>query len=106
PGATSGKDDDRHFSARSAPALEDRQPIHLRKPEVEHDQCVIFGIAEKPGFFTISRFFNEKAGGTQRRHQIREEARIVLNCKYTHQSSISRSRTRPFAASSFISITR
>src|SRR5690606_438436 len=104
PGGARGENEDRHLAAGGAPALQDGEPVHPGKAEIEDDEVVILRVAAEPGVLAIGGDIADIAGGVEGRRHIGADARLILDHEYPHQSSSSILRTFAVFASTSISL--
>ena len=69
--------------ARLAPAAQQRQPVDLRQPEVEHDGVVPLGLREEIGALAVRRAIDGVSGVAQRGGELPRQHRLVLNDQHS-----------------------
>ncbi len=80
------EDDDRHLAVGAAPLLEDGDAVHLRQADIEDDDVVRLGLAEKEAFLAVHRGIDRVARIAQRRYQLPVQVFVILDDQDAHSS--------------------
>ena len=65
PGAARGQHQDGDGHTGIAPSLEERQPVDLREPQVEHHRVIALGLREEVRLFLVRGAVHHVAGRAQ-----------------------------------------
>ena len=104
PAAARREDEDGKAPVIGAPFLEDREPVHAREPQIEHDGVIFLGIAAEPGILAVDDRVDDVAGAMQGQHDFAGDAGIVFDQQDLHSSN-SMVMTSPDLASTSMSRT-
>ena len=79
PATPRGQYEDRHGNAGLPPLAQQREPIHARQAEVEHDGIIAFGLHEKVGALAVACSVNRVAGLAKRSKELPGQRRFILH---------------------------
>jgi hypothetical protein len=91
PAAAGREHEHRHGQPRVAPAPEDREPVHLRQAEVEHDRVVALGLREEVPAGAVGRAVDGVPRLPEGHGQLRRNPRFVFDDEHPHSLVIAHS---------------
>ena len=87
PAIAGGQDDDGHLLFGTAPLFQDRDAVHLREADVEHDHVVGLSVAKVIAFFAVECCVDGIAGVAQRGDELAVQVFIILDDKDAHRGT-------------------
>ncbi len=84
PAAARREHEHRRTVAGAAPTAQERQPIDLGQPEIEHDDVVAFGVGEEVCQLAVAGDIDGVAGFAERRRETFRETLFVFDQEQLH----------------------